>query len=713
MPRLIILFIIPLLIFSLSDCNQSKNIKSNVSQNFLIPSYARHLKGLKICLDPGHGGQSHIPDYKRGPTGLREAVINLKVANHLRDLLKEVGVEVIMTRIDDSYISLADRSQISNENKADLFISLHHNGINNPETNYTSTWYHGDADESRSSLDLARYIQQGVSDALQLPKTPSTGLYSDKLLVASGFGVLRLTECTAVVCEASFYTNPEEEERLKNDEYLKKEAYGYFLGLARYAEAGFPKGILITPEHNSVIKSKTPTIKISVKDGIHERGAWMLKRQQIYTNSIQIYINNETFPYIYDPESDVITVKINDKLSNGIHLILTNLVNYYGNHSLPKPQQFKVAPPAEKMMLNAWTDHLPYDGKSYVGITVKATDVDGFNIADDEVIHATTTHGTLFESEDNSVNGESIFYLQSPTEKGTAIVDVVYGKTKESIRINFKNIDENRIVGQVRNGDDGNPIPNAKVDISTELTTITDRNGHYFIDKDITIDQSDRTIIGISKPGYYPYSHELVLQPNQSVIHNANLYAIADGLFDNTAIVLDSYSNEPKTHKLIVRLQKLLEFAGSRVYPIHLDTTNLNTIDRINFINDIKDEGFYLQISHKPLENGEPTVAAAHNRGNRTTEMFQKKILEQFNQDLFKTSIDTIQDRDTPVIQQTNKMAMTIEIGTLKYLDSTHLSESMVIFKGLWKHLSNADEIDEEKMDRFMSYFLDSLGQVK
>ncbi len=707
MSRHLILFILPLLIFSFSDCNQNKNIKSNENQKFVIPSYARHMKGLKICLDPGHGGQGHIPDYKRGPTGLREAVINLKVANHLSEFLEGVGVEVLMTRTEDSYISLADRSQISNDNDADLFISLHHNGIDNPDTNYTSTWYHGDADESRSSLDLARYIQQGVSDALQLPKTPSTGLYSDKLLVASGFGVLRLTKCTAVVCEASFYTNPEEEERLKNDNYLKKEAYGYFLGIARYAEAGFPKGVLITPEHNSVIESKTPTIKISVKDGIHERGAWMLKRQQIYSNSIQVRVDNNTHPFKYDPETDIISVNIKNKLSNGIHLIQTDLVNYYGNHSLPKPQQFKVAPPAHKMLLNAWTDNLPYDGKSYVGITVMATDADGLPIADDEVIYATTTLGTFIESEDNSMNGESIFYLQSPIEKGTAIVDVVYRETKESIRINFTNQDETIIQGQVNNGDTGSPIPNAKVVISTEINTNTDRNGHYFIHKGIPKEQSNSVIIEIFEQRYYPFSHELELHSNQSTIHNAALYAIADGVFFNTTIVLDSHSNEPRTHKLIDRLQKLLEFAGAKIHAIHLDTINLNIEDRIKYINDINDEGYYLQIRHKPIENGEPTVAAAHNRGNRGTEMFQKSILEQFNQDLFETSTDTIQDRVTPVIQQTNKMAMTLEIGTLKYLESTHLSESLVIFKGLWKYLSDSTEIDKEKLNRFMSYFMD------
>ena len=119
-------------------------------------------------------------------------------------MLQEVGATVVMTRVDDSYVSLTTRSQIANESDADFFISLHHNGIDNPETNYTSTWYHGDADDSRQSLDLARYVQQGVSDALQLPTSPATGLFSDKLVTASGFGVLRLTKCPAVLCEASF-----------------------------------------------------------------------------------------------------------------------------------------------------------------------------------------------------------------------------------------------------------------------------------------------------------------------------------------------------------------------------------------------------------------------------------------------------------------------------------------------------------------------------
>ena len=384
--------VIPLVFLLFIGCSQRQELREQQPLfHFEFPPYTRHLKGFKICLDPGHGGQGHVPDYKRGPTGVREAEVNLQVAFHLREMLQAVGATVIMTRVDDSYVSLPMRSQIANENGADFFISLHHNGIDNPKVNYTSTWYHGDADDSRQSLDLARYIQQGVSDALQLPTSPAAGLYSDKLITASGFGVLRLTECPVVLCEASFLSNPEEEARLQEDDYLRKEASGYFLGIARYVEGGFPRGVLVEPQHASVIQTKTPLLQIQVMDGLHERGAWMLKRQQVFTDSIRVKVDNADVPYHYDRETDQITVSIEKPLSNGVHVVETELVNYYGNRSLPSPQWFKVAPPAVALDISAWTDTLPADGKSYVGISVTARDAEGMPIADDEPIYAQTS----------------------------------------------------------------------------------------------------------------------------------------------------------------------------------------------------------------------------------------------------------------------------------------------------------------------------------
>ena len=684
-------------------CSQRRELAEQ-QVPFHFPPYTRHLKDFKICLDPGHGGQGHVPNYKRGPTGVREAEVNLRVALYLRELLQEIGANVIMTRVDDAYVSLATRSQIANESGADFFISLHHNGIDNPKTNYTSTWYHGDADDSRQSLDLARYIQQGVSDALQLPTSPAAGLYSDKLITASGFGVLRMTECPAVLCEASFLSNPEEEARLQEDDYLRKEAYGYFLGIARYVEGGFPRGVLVEPQHASVIQTKTPLLQIQVKDGLHERGAWMLKRQQIFTDSIRVKIDGVSVPYHYDRDTDLITVAIENPLSNGKHFVETELVNYYGNHSLPSPQWFKVAPPAVMLNINAWVDTLPADGKSYVGISVTARDAEGMPIADGEPIHAETSNGTLATPRQLSKGGTSYFYLYAPEIPGTAIVKASYGETSGSLTIHFSDIDHAIVQGQVSDANSGRPLENVQLHVPPHLTTSTDAEGHFFIMTGRDLENLGEKVLHISKSGYYPDKREIYIKTDRSMVVRSELHPIADGAFASTVIVLDSQSDTPTTEKLIETLEELLKLAGAKVYNIHSPGRRISVEERIKTVNAIADSGYYLQINHGQWTKGQPALVAAHYRGNQGTETFLKEILKQFNKTLLETPIATVQDRTTPEIQQTNKMAMTLEIRSLNHPNASVVQEAYAIFFGAWTFLKGDEEIDAEKQRRFMAY---------
>lgn len=728
-----------ILIFLLfAGCSQRQElVEQQIPFHFEPPPYTRHLEGFKICLDPGHGGQGHILDYKRGPTGVREAEVNLRVASHLREMLQKVGATVIMTRVDDSYVSLSRRSQISNENSADFFISLHHNGIDNPKVNYTSTWYHGDADESRHSLDLARYVQQGVSDALQLPTSPASGLYSDKLITASGFGVLRMTECPAVLCEASFLSNPEEEARLQEDDYLRKEAYGYFLGIARYVEGGFPKGVLVEPKHDSVIQAKTPRLQIQIMDGLHERGAWMLKRQQIFTDSIRVKVDNVDVPYHYDRGTDQITVSIEKPLSNGVHFVQTELVNYYGNHSLPSPQWFKVAPPASALNLSAWTDTLPADGKSYVGISVTARDPEGMPIADDEPIYAQTSNGTLAADCRLSKKGSAQFYVYAPEVPGTATVEASYGQMRQSLTIHFSDINGAIVQGQVSHfapkiqnaqpvmkgtsdakgkypsknthfikpqGKIKKPIQDVQLRTDSGLTADTDAEGHFFIKTGSESKDFGETTLHISKSGYYPDKRRIHIQPNQATVVDIGLHPIADGAFASIIIVLDTQTDTPETQKLITILEGMLKFAGAKVYNIYTVGSKMSVEKRIEKVNAIKDRGYYLQINHAEWHQEHPTVVAAHYRGNQGTETFLKRILEQFNNTLYETPIVTLQDRTTPEIQQTNKMAMILQIQSLNHPNASTVSEAHAIFFGAWTFLKGTGEIPAENQKRFMVY---------
>src|SRR3954468_8521924 len=81
----------------------------------------KYLKGMVIVLDPGHGGKDHNG---KGPTGILEADMNLRVGLLLARLLRDAGADVTLTRSDDTFLELADRAKIANELHADLFVSL-------------------------------------------------------------------------------------------------------------------------------------------------------------------------------------------------------------------------------------------------------------------------------------------------------------------------------------------------------------------------------------------------------------------------------------------------------------------------------------------------------------------------------------------------------------------------------------------------------------
>ena len=78
-----------------------------------------------MVIDAGHGGHDAGT---HGPSGLLEKDVVLDVALKLGALLQErLGTEVVYTRNDDTYIPLEERTQIANEHKADLFLSIHAN----------------------------------------------------------------------------------------------------------------------------------------------------------------------------------------------------------------------------------------------------------------------------------------------------------------------------------------------------------------------------------------------------------------------------------------------------------------------------------------------------------------------------------------------------------------------------------------------------------
>ncbi|MBU0638867.1 MAG: N-acetylmuramoyl-L-alanine amidase [Planctomycetes bacterium] len=315
------------------------------SDDYPIPPYAEFLAGVKICLDPGHGGDAHKRGYKRGPTGVREAEMNLRVAQYLRDLLAVAGADVRLTREVDVDFSLAERATLANEWGADLFVSLHHNAINNkPQVNRTSVWYHNDVDYRPANLDLARYLYGGLCDYLALPQITGVPLKSDQLMYDSGFGILRHVRVTAALCESSFFTNPQEEQRLRDPAYNLQEAYGLFIGLAKYAAAGLPRAHLIEPADGVVFSSHIPTseeaghptLVFELDDGLRSRKSWGCERQMVLSDSIAVRIAGVELPFEFSDDGECcrLTIALPDSLQPGEHSVEVQFQNMFKNSVL-------------------------------------------------------------------------------------------------------------------------------------------------------------------------------------------------------------------------------------------------------------------------------------------------------------------------------------------------------------------------------------------
>lgn len=219
-----------------------------------------------IVLDPGHGGKD--PGAVGKKLKAQEKDINLAVALKLKQVLeKELGITVLMTRSDDRFVSLGDRTRFANDRKADMFVSIHTNASKDPkphgaETYYLSTavtsdaravealenqvveLYEGGVSAKRKYDDLD-FILSDLSQTEHLESSNSLAGSIQQHLVAgsraydrgvkqANFYVLRGAFMPSILIELGFISNPEEEALLINPEYQDRLAKTIFEGIKRF-----------------------------------------------------------------------------------------------------------------------------------------------------------------------------------------------------------------------------------------------------------------------------------------------------------------------------------------------------------------------------------------------------------------------------------------------------------------------------------------------
>jgi len=183
------------------------------------------IAGKIIIVDPGHGGKdSGAP----GAGGIFEKNFTLAIAKQVRDALIAAGAHPIMTRSDDTFIPLDDRSQMGIDNHADYFISIHCDSSGEQNSHSGDTvYYHGDDATCRA---LARSIAARLGQ-LDI-SIQSDGIKSDYVRFPGvGFSVLRKSPEPAVLVECGYVNDDSDAKCLEDPGSQQQIAEGIVAGL--------------------------------------------------------------------------------------------------------------------------------------------------------------------------------------------------------------------------------------------------------------------------------------------------------------------------------------------------------------------------------------------------------------------------------------------------------------------------------------------------
>ena len=197
-----------------------------------------------VVLDPGHGGQ----DSGAMCGGLLEKDLTLDVARRIDRLLDSEGIATLMTRLGDTYVSLADRAAFANRIRNCIFVSIHFNEDNKPVASGVETYYAPHQVTAGSLMaSWLPFLWRPLSDSPN-PESQRLAGFIQEALVARTRAVDRGTQpgqffvianvtSPAVLIEGGFLTNKEDISKLTSEDYRDQIAAAVADGILHYREA--------------------------------------------------------------------------------------------------------------------------------------------------------------------------------------------------------------------------------------------------------------------------------------------------------------------------------------------------------------------------------------------------------------------------------------------------------------------------------------------
>ena len=202
-------------VYILEVCITEQGV-STASSRSIIKNVDRDY--YKVFIDPGHGGY----DDGAVQNGVFEDELNLQISQKIEAKLKTKGVQVQMSRYDDTYLSLTERTRMANNWGADIFVSIHQNSATNSSAEGIETYYHSSRQDSK---ELAVEIQ---NDLIQSTNVTNRGVKT------ANYSVIQTASMPSNLVECGFISNPTEAKNLSSSSYQDKVADGIVNGIMDY-----------------------------------------------------------------------------------------------------------------------------------------------------------------------------------------------------------------------------------------------------------------------------------------------------------------------------------------------------------------------------------------------------------------------------------------------------------------------------------------------
>lgn len=189
------------------------------SENYVGPTDTKSMKDAVIVIDAGHGG--YDPGAISHDEKTYEKNAALSTSLFLQEYLEKMGAKVIQVRDSDVAVELADRPKVSNENEADVFVSIHYDAGYDPAFSGTTTYYFHQGDYELAE-SINNFIAQGPLENLGV-------LYGN-------FQVLRENHRPSVLLELGYMSNIKDLSYIRTEQYQKTIAEAIAKGIKAHIE---------------------------------------------------------------------------------------------------------------------------------------------------------------------------------------------------------------------------------------------------------------------------------------------------------------------------------------------------------------------------------------------------------------------------------------------------------------------------------------------